>query len=70
MNVKAGDKVELIYGSGNISKVAIVEGVTPKGFIKVSGMTFYPDGWQRGRGYMVQMLYKRDYRRKNRGTTT
>ena len=48
MNVKAGDKVELIYGSGNVSKVAIVEGVTSKGVIKVSGMTFNPDGWQRG----------------------
>lgn len=48
MNVKVGDKVELIYGNGNVSKVAIVEGVTPKGFIKVSGMTFNSNGWERG----------------------
>lgn len=48
MNVKAGDKVELFYDRGNASKVVIVEDVTPKGFIKVSGMMFNPNGWQRG----------------------
>lgn len=42
LNVKAGDKVII-----NDCKIAVVEKVTPKGFIKVNGNLYYPSGQER-----------------------
>lgn len=42
LNVKAGDKVII-----NNSTIAVVEKVTPKGFIKVNGNLYYPSGVER-----------------------
>ena len=50
MNVKVGDKVEMIYGGERFGTIVTVEKVTPTGLIKTSGYTFNPDGSQRGNG--------------------
>lgn len=47
LNVKAGDKVIYTSHFGG-DKVAVVEKITPKGFIKVNGTLFTEDGIERG----------------------
>ena len=46
---KVGDKVLLTSYSGR--KISVVEKIPPKGFIKVDGMLFYPNGKERTSNY-------------------
>lgn len=46
LNVKVGDNV-IFTNSMGIDSVAIVEKITPKGFIKVNGFLFTEDGSER-----------------------
>ena len=45
-NLKAGDKVFVWYTGS--CRLDVVEKITPKGFIKVSGSLFTKDGLERG----------------------
>ena len=45
-NLKAGDKVFVWYSGG--CRLDVVDKITPKGFIKVSGTLFTKDGLERG----------------------
>lgn len=60
LNVKKGDKVILCCGLRN-KRVAIVEKVTPKGFIKVNGELYYDDGRKRGGSYLWNTDFIKKY---------
>lgn len=46
MDLKAGDKVFVRYNGSTL--LSCVEKVTPKGFVKVNGILYDYDGYQRG----------------------
>lgn len=43
--IKPGDKIRAVFG--NAVSYPIIEKVTPKGFIKIQGITFNPNGIER-----------------------
>ena len=45
-SLKVGDKV-IVSTNLRGERVSIVQGITPKGYIRVDGMLFYPNGSQR-----------------------
>ena len=45
-NLKAGDKV-IVTTNLKGERISTVQGITPKGFIRVDGMLFYTNGSQR-----------------------
>ena len=44
--LKVGDKV-IVTTNLRDERISVVQGITPKGFIRVDGMLFYQDGSQR-----------------------
>lgn len=47
LNVEVGDKV-IIHGLRGRKSIAVVEKITPKGFIRVSGVLYNTNGFIRG----------------------
>lgn len=60
LNVKKGDKVILCCGLRD-KRVAIVDNVTPKGFIKVNGALYYDDGRKRGGSCLWEINFIKKY---------
>lgn len=56
MDLKAGDKVFIHYSGGKT--FAVVEKVTPKGFVKVNGTLYDSQGIQRGGGTYYKLSIK------------
>ena len=54
-NVKVGDKV-ILSSRFNDDRIATVEKITPKGFIKIGNSLFYQDGRERSSGWYTSHI--------------
>jgi hypothetical protein len=48
-NLKEGDQISIHSNAHIYDRIVKVEKITPTGLIKAAGMTFYPDGQQKGK---------------------